>query len=68
MTSNESTISGIIQSPQKAKDEDRICKDFKSLQEKSEQMFNALRDLPQFGNWDAYFNRTFDVYLNVCSN
>lgn len=59
----------ILVSPPKLnkEEEERICIEFKNLQERCQHMFTGLRDLPQFGNWDGYFHRTFDVYLSVCT-
>nr|CAH0100930.1 unnamed protein product [Daphnia galeata] len=47
--------------------ERRIINEFCQLQEKSKQLFNGLRDLPQYGHkqWQAYFGRTFDVYTKL---
>ena len=38
--------------------------EYKALKERGEQIFDGLRDLPQFGKrlWEPYFRRTFDVY------
>ena len=38
--------------------------EYKALKERGEQLFDGLRDLPQFGKrlWEPYFRRTFDVY------
>eukprot|EP00030_Apusomonadida_sp_AF-17_P002823 a342070_11.p1 GENE.a342070_11~~a342070_11.p1 ORF type:complete len:553 (+),score=197.31 a342070_11:37-1659(+) len=40
---------------------------FKYLDEKSQQLFAGLRDLPQFGrlNWQPYFQKTFDVFTKL---
>ncbi|XP_070497595.1 protein SCAI isoform X3 [Chironomus tepperi] len=45
----------------------RIVLEFCHLLEKSKQLFNGLRDLPQYGHrqWQAYFGRTFDVYTKL---
>ncbi|CAG0917926.1 unnamed protein product [Notodromas monacha] len=45
----------------------RIVNEFCHLLEKSKQLFNGLRDLPQYGHkqWQAYFGRTFDVYTKL---
>lgn len=47
--------------------ERRIVNEFCQLLEKSKQLFNGLRDLPQYGHkqWQAYFGRTFDVYTKL---
>ncbi|VEL28017.1 unnamed protein product [Protopolystoma xenopodis] len=44
-----------------------VVSDFCHLLEKSKQLFNGLRDLPQYGHkqWQAYFSRTFDVYTKL---
>ncbi|KAL5293007.1 SCAI family protein [Megaselia abdita] len=45
----------------------KIVLEFCHLLEKSKQLFNGLRDLPQYGHrqWQAYFGRTFDVYTKL---
>ena len=45
----------------------RIVNEFCHLLEKSKQLFNGLRDLPQYGHkqWQTYFGRTFDVYTKL---
>ncbi|CAF1368319.1 unnamed protein product [Rotaria sp. Silwood1] len=47
--------------------EDKIVEEFTHLLEKSKQLFNGLRDLPQYGHkqWQPYFGRTFDVYTRL---
>ncbi|XP_074603750.1 protein SCAI [Brevipalpus obovatus] len=47
--------------------ERKIVAEFCHLLEKSKQLFNGLRDLPQFGHrqWQPYFGRTFDVYTRL---
>lgn len=49
--------------------EQKIISEFAHLLEKSKQLFNGLRDLPQYGHktnqWQAYFGRTFDVYTKL---
>lgn len=49
--------------------EKKIISEFSHLLEKSKQLFNGLRDLPQYGHknnqWQAYFGRTFDVYTKL---
>jgi hypothetical protein len=44
-----------------------IVAEFTYLLEKSKQLFNGVRDLPQFGqkHWQGYFARTFDVFTRV---
>jgi hypothetical protein len=50
-------------------EEAKVCSEFDHLQEKSRQLFNGLRELPQYGHrnnqWQAYFGRTFDVYTKL---
>ncbi|CAH3142974.1 unnamed protein product [Pocillopora meandrina] len=55
------------ESPPSKVDERKIVVEFCQLQEKSRQLFNALRDLPQFGHkhWQTHFGRTFDVYTRL---
>ncbi|XP_053214724.1 protein SCAI-like [Panonychus citri] len=47
--------------------ERKIVAEFCHLLEKSKQLFNGLRDLPQYGHkqWQPYFGRTFDVYTKL---
>ncbi|KAL3871080.1 hypothetical protein ACJMK2_039100 [Sinanodonta woodiana] len=47
--------------------EKKIVNEFCHLLEKSKQLFNGLRDLPQYGHkqWQSYFGRTFDVYTKL---
>ncbi|XP_076058908.1 protein SCAI isoform X2 [Oratosquilla oratoria] len=47
--------------------ERKIVNEFCHLLEKSKQLFNGLRDLPQYGHkqWQAYFGRTFDIYTKL---
>ncbi|PAA60734.1 hypothetical protein BOX15_Mlig029701g1 [Macrostomum lignano] len=44
-----------------------IVYEFCHLLEKSKQLFNGLRDLPQYGHkqWQSYFGRAFDVYTKL---
>jgi len=49
-------------------EEDRkVVNEFCHLLEKSKQLFNGLRDLPQYGHkqWQGYFGRTFDIYTRL---
>ncbi|XP_023696364.1 protein SCAI [Paramormyrops kingsleyae] len=55
-----------------AEDDVPLCErktitDFCYLLDKSKQLFNGLRDLPQYGHkqWQSYFGRTFDVYTKL---
>lgn len=49
--------------------EKQVISEFAHLLDKSKQLFNGLRDLPQYGHkinqWQAYFGRTFDVYTKL---
>ncbi|XP_068913077.1 protein SCAI isoform X3 [Tenebrio molitor] len=47
--------------------ERKVVMEFCHLLEKSKQLFNGLRDLPQYGHkqWQAYFGRTFDIYTKL---
>ncbi|CAF0939890.1 unnamed protein product [Didymodactylos carnosus] len=47
--------------------EEKIVNEFGHLLEKSKQLFNGLRDLPQYGHkqWQPYFGRTFDIYTKL---
>ncbi|XP_032668869.1 protein SCAI [Odontomachus brunneus] len=47
--------------------ERKVIMEFCHLLEKSKQLFNGLRDLPQYGHkqWQGYFGRTFDVYTKL---
>ncbi|XP_060600178.1 protein SCAI-like [Ruditapes philippinarum] len=53
--------------PPMDENEKRIVNEFCHLLEKSKQLFNGLRDLPQYGHkqWQSYFGRTFDVYTKL---
>ena len=48
-------------------DERKVVNEFCHLLEKSKQLFNGLRDMPQYGHkqWQAYFGRTFDIYTKL---
>ncbi|CAF1631832.1 unnamed protein product, partial [Adineta ricciae] len=48
-------------------EEEKIVQEFGHLLEKSKQLFNGLRDLPQYGHkqWQPYFGRTFDIYTKL---
>ncbi|XP_053624873.1 protein SCAI [Plodia interpunctella] len=45
----------------------KIIIEFCHLLEKAKQLFNGLRELPQYGHkqWHSYFGRTFDVYTKL---
>ncbi|BES98840.1 Protein of unknown function (DUF3550/UPF0682) [Nesidiocoris tenuis] len=47
--------------------ERKIVVEFCHLLDKSKNLFNGLRDLPQYGHkqWQTYFGRTFDVYTKL---
>ncbi|XP_037079944.1 protein SCAI-like [Pollicipes pollicipes] len=47
--------------------ETKIVNEFCHQLEKSKQLFNGLRDLPQYGHrqWQSYFGKTFDVYTKL---
>ncbi|XP_052448753.1 protein SCAI isoform X2 [Carassius gibelio] len=47
--------------------ERKTVTDFCYLLDKSKQLFNGLRDLPQYGHkqWQSYFGRTFDIYTKL---
>ncbi|KAK3088333.1 hypothetical protein FSP39_017775 [Pinctada imbricata] len=53
--------------PPMDENEKKIVNEFCHLLEKSKQLFNGLRDLPQYGHkqWQSYFGRTFDVYTKL---
>ncbi|CAC5362133.1 unnamed protein product [Mytilus coruscus] len=53
--------------PTMDENEKKIVNEFCHLLEKSKQLFNGLRDLPQYGHkqWQSYFGRTFDVYTKL---
>lgn len=50
-----------------SEEERKVVSEFCHLLEKSKQLFNGLRDLPQYGHkqWQAYFGRTFDIYTKL---
>ncbi|XP_072045111.1 protein SCAI-like isoform X2 [Amphiura filiformis] len=58
----ENATDGII-----GEDERKTVQEFSYLLEKSKQLFNGLRDLPQYGHkqWQSYFGRTFDIYTKL---
>eukprot|EP00095_Tigriopus_kingsejongensis_P009832 maker-scaffold21_size687808-snap-gene-1.16 protein:Tk09832 transcript:maker-scaffold21_size687808-snap-gene-1.16-mRNA-1 annotation:"hypothetical protein TcasGA2_TC003262" len=47
--------------------ERKVVGEFCHFLEKSKQLFNGLRDLPQYGHkqWQGYFGRTFDIYTKL---
>ncbi|XP_064860668.1 protein SCAI-like [Oncorhynchus nerka] len=47
--------------------ERKTVTDFCYLLDKSKQLFNGLRDLPQYRHkqWQSYFGRTFDIYTKL---
>ncbi|XP_076090836.1 protein SCAI-like isoform X2 [Mytilus galloprovincialis] len=53
--------------PTMDENEKKVVNEFCHLLEKSKQLFNGLRDLPQYGHkqWQSYFGRTFDVYTKL---
>ncbi|XP_067661934.1 protein SCAI-like isoform X1 [Haliotis asinina] len=53
--------------PTMDENERKVVNEFCHLLEKSKQLFNGLRDLPQYGHkqWQSYFGRTFDVYTKL---
>jgi len=48
-------------------EERKVIGEFCHLLEKSKQLFNGLRDMPQYGHkqWQGYFGRTFDIYTKL---
>lgn len=48
-------------------EERKVINEFCHLLEKSKQLFNGLRDMPQYGHkqWQGYFGRTFDIYTKL---
>ncbi|XP_078464966.1 protein SCAI isoform X4 [Lampetra planeri] len=65
MVSGQGT--GIETAEPMAGDERRAVSEFTYLLDKSRQLFNGLRDLPQYGqnHWQPHFTRTFDVYTRL---
>ena len=65
----DGTVAGQNVSELRSVDEKKIIAEFLHLVEKSKQLFNGLRELPQYGHqsnqWQAYFGRTFDVYTKL---
>jgi len=47
-------------------DDQRVCDEFLYLLDRGQQLFFGLRDLSDFGGWETYFQRTFEVYTRVC--
>lgn len=37
------------------------------LSDRAQQIYGGLVGLSDFGHWDSYFSRTFDIYTRVCS-
>ncbi|XP_071801789.1 protein SCAI-like [Asterias amurensis] len=68
-TSVEQPVSLTISDGQQSatEEERKVVQEFSYLLEKSKQLFNGLRDLPQYGHkqWQSYFGRTFDVYTKL---
>nr|CAB3265882.1 protein SCAI [Phallusia mammillata] len=48
-------------------DEKKVVQEFCDLLECSKELFNGLRDLPQYGqrHWQPYFARTFETYTKL---
>ena len=44
-----------------------LVEEYVTLKERGHQLFDGLRDLPQYGKrlWEPYFRRTFDVYNHL---
>ena len=65
----QNSINTTIQNLTEDDKEHSIISEFTYLLDKSKQLFNGLRDLPQYGHrnnqWQAYFGRTFDVYTRL---
>lgn len=36
------------------------------LSDRAQQIYGGLVGLSDFGHWDSYFSRTFDIYTRVC--
>ncbi|CAF0961872.1 unnamed protein product [Didymodactylos carnosus] len=53
--------------PESGEYEQKIVNEFGHLLEKSKQLFNGLRDLPQYEHkqWQPYFGKTFDIYTKL---
>jgi len=49
------------------KSEEEVIEQFINLMEKSRNLFDGLRDLPQFchSHWQSHFGRAFDVYTKL---
>ncbi|XP_069121237.1 protein SCAI-like isoform X4 [Argopecten irradians] len=62
-----SIADGSLPLPAMDETEKKVVNEFCHLLEKSKQLFNGLRDLPQYGHkqWQSYFGRTFDVYTKL---
>ena len=37
------------------------------LSDRAQQIYGGLVGLSDFGHWDSYFSRTFDIYTRVCT-
>jgi hypothetical protein len=51
--------------PREYEDDQQVCEEFVYLLDRGSQLFGGLRDLPDFYNWESYFQRTFEVYTRV---
>ena len=64
-----SAIEGLLKDVSLSESEKGVIAEFVHLLDKSKQLFNGLRDLPQYGyknnQWQMYFGRTFDVYTKL---
>lgn len=47
--------------------ENRISSEFDMLKDRCQKIFDGLRDIPNFGNWNPYFQRSFELYHEVKS-
>lgn len=47
------------------KTETRIISEWIYLLDRSKHIYAGLVNLSQFGNWEAYFARAFDIYSKV---
>lgn len=45
--------------------ENRIVSEFDMLKDRCQKIFDGLRDIPNFGNWNPYFQRAFELYHEV---
>ena len=66
----ESQTADAMTSDAAMKDNTAIVAKFQSLQQESDQLFDDLRHLPQFGQkiWQPYFGKAFSLFTKAKNN